>query len=262
MDLSFHEKENRLADRIRANKLFGTFDLDAWIEKFVSTRQWEAVLDLGCGDGNHLGIYLRHLHPGGHVVGLDRDKALLDTARAAYPDAHGLTLVEQSMDEVLPFQNGTFDLVTSVFAIYNAKDPNFTISELTRTMRADGHLLLIGSTAENALELYEFNERLTGRRIDDRTRIRAARLGEEILPIVRERFDTVRTETIDAGLVFPNRHEFLRYYTSTLLFEETAEGAGLTCEDMEIACPADRDLRLTKSMLVVHAGSPTSPSHP
>ncbi|WP_280275307.1 class I SAM-dependent methyltransferase [Nocardia wallacei] len=259
MDLSFQEKDNRLAARIRANKLFGTFDLTAWIEKFVSNRCWDSVLDLGCGDGNHLGIYLRHVHSEGRVIGLDRDETLLETARASYGNDRQLTLVEQSMDEILPFPNGTFDLVASIFAIYNAKDPSVVIDEIARILRHGGHLLLIGPTVENAPELYDFNERLTGRRIDDRTRIRAARLSDEFLPIVRERFDSVKTEKIDASLVFPNRNEFLRYYTSTLLFEETAEGTALTRRDMEDACDTEHELRLSKSMFVINAHSPARP---
>ncbi|WP_280335526.1 class I SAM-dependent methyltransferase [Nocardia wallacei] len=256
MDLSFQEKDNRLANRIRANKRFGTFDLTAWIEKFVSVRRWKAVLDIGCGDGNHLGIYLRHLQPGGRVIGIDRDSTLLDTARADLGGARELTLVEQSMDDEFPFENCTFDLVTSIFAIYNAQDPVTTIGEITRVLRTDGHLLLIGPTAENAPELYDYNERLTGQRIDDRTRIRAARLTDEFLPIVQERFDCVRTDTIDASLIFPDREEFLRYYTSTLLFEETAEGMKLSRADMESACSVEHDLRLTKSMFMIEAHSP------
>jgi demethylmenaquinone methyltransferase/2-methoxy-6-polyprenyl-1,4-benzoquinol methylase len=71
------------------------------------------------------------------------------------------------MDDPLPFQDGAFDLCFSNFAIYNAANPRATIEELKRVLEPGGELVLIGPTRNNASELYVYNERLTGRAIDE-----------------------------------------------------------------------------------------------
>ncbi|WP_433520602.1 class I SAM-dependent methyltransferase [Nocardia pseudovaccinii] len=253
VDLSFHEKDGRLASRIRANKLFGDFDLDAWIAEHVDGFRWNSVLDIGCGNGNHLGIYLRSSPSTGRIVGIDRDLALLTQARTRYGGAPRLELLQNSMDEPLPFADNTFGLVISVFAIYNARNPTTTLHEIHRVMQHGAHLTLIGPTVDNGKELYEFNERLTEQRIDERTMARSRRLTDEFLPIVDEVFDSCDHHTIEANLIFPDRHEFLRYYTSTMLYEETAEKRGYSLSAMEDACSSTHDLRLSKETVVITA---------
>ncbi|MBB5916657.1 SAM-dependent methyltransferase [Nocardia transvalensis] len=254
MELSFQEKDDRLADRIRANKLFADFDLSAWLGGYVSARRWRALLDLGCGNGNHLGLYLAAAADSDdrRVVGLDRDSALLAAAAQRYAGARGLELVAGSMDDPLPFPGESFDLVNSVFAVYNAADADRTLRELHRVLTPGGHLLLIGPTADNARELYVYNERLTGQRIDDRTAVRAGRLVTEFLPLVRELFAECSDELLGSYVTFPNQEEFLRYYRSTLLYEETAEGK-VSDAEMTAACAAIPHLRLTKQTLVITA---------
>ncbi|WP_433598157.1 class I SAM-dependent methyltransferase [Nocardia sp. CA-135953] len=253
IDLSFREKDRRLADRIRANKLFGDFDLETWVTEHVGSLRWNSVLDIGCGDGNHLGIYLENGPSTRHVVGLDRDAALLEQARKRYGDADGLELLQHSMDDPLPFADTTFGLVMSVFAIYNARNPATTLQEIHRVMQPGARLTLIGPTVDNGKELYEFNERLTSQRIDERTLARSQRLVDEFLPIVHKIFDSCEHNVIEAKLTFPDRHEFLRYYTSTMLYEETAEGRGYSPSAMADACSSTHNLRLSKETVVITA---------
>lgn len=250
-DLSYQEKQDRLNSRIRAHKLFANFDIDEWIEEFVGRRPRRAVLDLACGNGNHLGIYLKHVGEGGRVAGIDRESKLVEEARGKYADSGNLELRVGSMDEPLPWADGTFDLAFSNFAIYNASNPEFTIGELKRVLAPGGELVLIGPTINNAREIYEYNERLTGVAIDPITLIRTDRLRQEILPVAREVFGNAREEVINSRLTFPDQDEFLRYFTSTMAYEENAEKAGYTMDQMRAALTSDRDIPLSKEMLAV-----------
>lgn len=252
-DLSYKEKLDRLAVRIRAHKEFANFDVSDWIAEFTGRAPRQAILDLGCGNGNHLGIYLEHVGNSGKVVGIDREQRLLDEARETYADASNLQLIQGSMDDRLPFEDGTFDLAFSNFAIYNARDPRFTITELRRVLATDGELVLIGPTINNARELYDYNERLTGQAIDPITLVRTDRLRQEILPIVQEVFGSASEEVLNSRLTFPSRDEFLLYFQSTMLYEEGAEKKGMTREQMNDALPADHDLVVSKEMLAVTA---------
>src|SRR5262245_15922271 len=182
-DLSYREQRDKLVDRIRAHKQFANFDVADWIEGFLARRPRRHVLDLGCGDGNHFRLYLGQVGAEGTVTGLDREPKLLEQARAAHEGATNLKLVAASMDDPLPFPDGAFDLAFSNFAIYNAREPLFTLRELRRVLQPGGELVLIGPTRNNARELYEYNARLTGTAIDEVTLVRTDRLRSEILPL-------------------------------------------------------------------------------
>src|SRR5213076_2998678 len=125
-DLSYVEKQDRLNDRIRAHKRFANFDIDEWIERFLRRRERRDIFDLGCGNGNHLGLYLACVPPSGTVTGLDREPSLIEEARQKYSGATNLDLRVGSMDDPLPFGDASFDLILCNFAIYNASSPRKT----------------------------------------------------------------------------------------------------------------------------------------
>jgi ubiquinone/menaquinone biosynthesis C-methylase UbiE len=253
-DLSYQEKHERLAVRIRAHKEFANFDIDEWIAGFLGRRQRRAIFDLGCGDGNHLHLYLDCVGAEGRVAGLDREATLIEQAKCRYADVGNLELRIGSMDAPLPFAAGSFDTAFSNFAIYNAADPAFTLRELQRLLEPRGEVVLIGPTSNNARELYTFNERLTGRAIDEVTLIRTDRLRREIVPLARGIFAEVRDEVINSQLDFPSAEEFLRYYMATMLYEEGAEKEGRTLSEMHAALGGAKDhIILSKEMLAVIA---------
>ena len=138
MDLSYKESLDKLQVRIRAHKEFANFDIGDWIEEYVGRAPRRAIFDLGCGNGNHLGIYLSGVGAAGTVAGLDREARLIDEARKKYADAKNLDLRVGSMDDPLPFADASFDLCFSNFAIYNASSPRKTIQELKRVMTPGG----------------------------------------------------------------------------------------------------------------------------
>src|SRR5688572_18798894 len=110
MDLSYKEKLDKLQVRIRAHKEFANFDVGDWIAEFVARKPRQSIFDLGCGNGNHLGIYRKS---GARVVGLDREAKLIEEARETYKGEKRLELLVGSMDDRLPFDDGTFDLCFS-----------------------------------------------------------------------------------------------------------------------------------------------------
>jgi ubiquinone/menaquinone biosynthesis C-methylase UbiE len=252
-DLSYVEKQDRLNDRIRAHKKFANFDIDEWIESFLQRKPRRDIFDLGCGNGNHLGLYLTCVPPSGSVTGLDREPSLIEEARQRYKGVGNLHLRVGSMDDPLPFSDASFDLIFCNFAIYNASSPQKTIRELKRVLKNGGELVLIGPTAANAREIYEYNARLTGTPIDRITSIRTDRLRQEILPVVKDVFQSVTEQVINSFLTFPDDTEFLRYYRATMLYEEGAEKLGKTIQEMRDACVKKTDIVLSKEMLAVVA---------
>ena len=250
-DLSYREQSSKLEVRIRAHKLFANIDIDDFIEEFLSRAPRRAILDVGCGNGHHLGMYRRHVGPKGLVMGIDREAGLVAKAQAAHADTPNVKVLVGSMDDPLPADDATFGLAFSNFAIYNARDPRSTLLEIRRVLEPGGEVVLIGPTARNAYEIYDYNARLTGTAIDPITLVRTDRLRQEILPLAREVFGPIREEIVNSFLTFPTADEFIAYFKATMLYEEGAEKLGVSDEDMRRALPADRDIILSKEMLVL-----------
>ena len=81
----------------------------------VDLRPGELVLDIGCGVGAFLRLVADR---GARAFGLDASEALLEVARTRLPDAD-LRLGDM---EALPYEDGSFDLVTGFNSFFFAVD--------------------------------------------------------------------------------------------------------------------------------------------
>ena len=102
-------------------------------------REWVGgpglrVLDLGCRDGALTSAYLE----GNHVVGVDVDRTAL--ARAA---KRGIEATWADLDDPLPFEDASFDVVVTAEVLEHLRLPERAIAEARRVLRSGG--LLVGS---------------------------------------------------------------------------------------------------------------------
>ena len=102
----------------------------------LDVHSTERVLDVATGSGN---AALAAARRGCEVVGVDYVPALLERARRR-TEAEGLTIEFVEGDaEALPFSDGSFDVVSTVFGAMFAPDQDQTANELARvTRRAAG----------------------------------------------------------------------------------------------------------------------------
>ncbi|MDQ6880667.1 MAG: methyltransferase domain-containing protein [Pseudomonadota bacterium] len=130
-------------------RLWGARHRDwAEVQEPQFTRAYEAVfdhlgvgpgmryVDLGCGAGLAALVAARR---GASVCGLDAAEQLLEIARARLPSAD----FRQGELEDLPFENGTFDLVTGFNAFQYAGDPVAAIAEARRVTRREGRVVVM-----------------------------------------------------------------------------------------------------------------------
>ena len=109
----------------------------------LDLRSTERVLDVATGSGNAAMAAARR---GCEVVGLDYVPALLDRARRRV-EADGLEAEFVVGDaEDLPFADGSFDVVSSVFGAMFAPDQERTARELARVTRSGGRIGLVAHT--------------------------------------------------------------------------------------------------------------------
>jgi ubiquinone/menaquinone biosynthesis C-methylase UbiE len=105
----------------------------------------ERVLDVATGSGN---AALAAARRGCEVVGVDYVPALLERARRR-ADAEGLEAAFVDGDaEALPFEDASFDVVSSVFGAMFAPNQERTAAELVRVCRPGGRIGLVAHTPE------------------------------------------------------------------------------------------------------------------
>ena len=108
-------------------------------------RAGARVLDVACGNGN---ATLAAARSGATAVGIDYVPALLEDARARAV-SEGLDVEFQLGDaEALPFGDGDFDAVLSVFGAMFAPDHQRTAAEIRRVVRPGGTVGLASWTPD------------------------------------------------------------------------------------------------------------------
>jgi SAM-dependent methyltransferase len=99
----------------------------------------ELVLDLACGTGNAALLAARQ---GARASGLDSSPRLIEVARRRAAAAEVEVTFRVGDMQVLPFEDGAFDLVLSVFGLIFAEDPRAAFAELARVLRPGGRALI------------------------------------------------------------------------------------------------------------------------
>lgn len=138
-------------------------ELSFWASRFgtllfehLELRRNIRGLDVACGAGFPL-IELAWVHgPSSHFTGVDVWKEALDRARRkiAY---HGMTNVDvQQADAVaMPFDDESFDLITSNLGINNFDDPPAAIRECHRVARPGARIVLTTNLTGHMAEFYD-----------------------------------------------------------------------------------------------------------
>ncbi len=105
----------------------------------------ERVLDVACGTGN---LAIPAARTGAHVTGIDIAPNLLEQAQA-WARAEGLMIgFEEGDAEQLPYGDGTFDAVVTMFGAMFAPRPAATATELLRVCRAGGRIAMANWTPD------------------------------------------------------------------------------------------------------------------
>jgi ubiquinone/menaquinone biosynthesis C-methylase UbiE len=111
----------------------------------LDLRSTDRVLDVATGSGN---AALAAARRGADVVGVDYVPALLERARQrATAEAVQATFVDGDA-EALPFDDHSFDVVSSVFGSMFAPDQERTAAELVRVVRPAGRIGIVAHTPD------------------------------------------------------------------------------------------------------------------
>jgi 2-polyprenyl-3-methyl-5-hydroxy-6-metoxy-1,4-benzoquinol methylase len=148
-----HLSIGQMKESMRAPWITGDFSAIATeigapeAEGFVARMGLEPgarVLDIACGTGN---ATLPLARRGAMVTGLDMTPHLLEEARVRAA-REGLRIrFDEGFAETLPYPDGSFDMLVSMFGIMFSPLPETIASEMARVLRPGGRLALANWTA-------------------------------------------------------------------------------------------------------------------
>ncbi len=127
----------------------------AWMLEDLPLAPADRVLDIATGTGE----FARALAPRvGTVVGLDATEAMLERGRQ-FVAAAGLENVEfqHGLVQVLPYEDESFDVVSSRYAFHHFADPKPVIAEMVRVCKTGGHVIVVDIVVPSASNGASYN---------------------------------------------------------------------------------------------------------
>jgi SAM-dependent methyltransferase len=110
------------------------------IFRLAGELRGQAVLDVGCGDGT-LAVACWQ-NGAARVVGCDADPRMVARAAGRAAGAKAAINVLVGRAERLPFQDGSFDLVTAVTVLAFIAESDQAVREMARVLRPGGRLVI------------------------------------------------------------------------------------------------------------------------
>ncbi len=168
--------ESQKAQRVRGvfDSVAGKYDLmndlmsmglhrawKAYTVAVANVREGDRVLDIAGGTGDLARAFAKKVGARGLVVHTDINEAMLRQGRNRLLD-EGLVLPTSICDaERLPFDSGSFDLVSVAFGLRNMTHKERALAEMNRVLRAGGRLLVlefskVASPLTKAYDWYSF----------------------------------------------------------------------------------------------------------
>ncbi|MBN6055406.1 methyltransferase domain-containing protein [Nonomuraea sp. RK-328] len=223
----------------------------------LGLRPGQTVVDLGCGPGTDLGAMADAVAPGGRVIGVDRDPAMVAEARSRLAGRPGAE-VRSGDVRALPLEDGSVDRARTDRVLQHVEEPSRVLAEFRRVARPGGRIVMAEPDWDGLLidsRDVVMSRRLTRFVATEVVRNAAvgrglARLCEEagltvrsvsaVAPVFRD-FDTAdrllglrRTvvRAMRAGVLGPGAEEWIEelrsrpFLASFLLFLVTAEAPG------------------------------------
>jgi ubiquinone/menaquinone biosynthesis C-methylase UbiE len=102
----------------------------------IIARKAKNVLDVGCGEGSHLNLFLSSKQIG---TGIDTNQFALNLAKKQYPKHKFIHFSGKN----IPFSDDTFNLVYSTFVLEHTTNPEILISEMVRVLEPNGQLVIL-----------------------------------------------------------------------------------------------------------------------
>ena len=117
----------------------------------LGLRPGAALLDLGCGPGDHTRELAARLAPGGRAVGFDLSQTMIDEARRRACIADLPVEFEVGDAQKLPFADGEFDACRTERMLIHVPDFRAALAEMVRVTRSGGRVGVLDADTESLI---------------------------------------------------------------------------------------------------------------
>ena len=216
MEINYQETSKDLLKRIDIHEKYGARNIDEWNMEVLQPKPDFKILDVGCGAGKQCFLFSDYTKGGASIVGGDFSEELLDKARAKQAERKDQNITFQFLDFNKPFafENNTFDLLSSAFAIYYASNLDFTFGEAHRVLKPGGRLFVTGPLPENKKMFYNIIQEATNKPIPPMPG--SSRFKGEIFQTIERIFSKTELLTFENPLTFPKVQPFIDYVRASL----------------------------------------------
>jgi len=136
------------------DKMFTAEDIEVLsflIESF-DIKEYDKIVDLGCGTGVLFDLLRRRVGPDGLVVGVDLSSAMVKKARKNFPFKNILEIDADA--EMLPLKSELFDVAVSFAAFAHFTCQESVMEEASRILKKGGKFYIIHLLSSKELETY------------------------------------------------------------------------------------------------------------
>jgi ubiquinone/menaquinone biosynthesis C-methylase UbiE len=126
----------------------------AWMLADLPLSPTAEALDIATGTGEFARALAPHV---ARVIGLDATDAMLEQGRKFVEQAGIPNLsFQKGIVQELPFEDETFDIVSSRYAFHHFADPKPVISEMVRACKRGGHVIIVDIVVPDAMTAAEY----------------------------------------------------------------------------------------------------------
>lgn len=216
MEINYQETSNDLLTRIRIHETYGARNIDQWNTEVLKPTETMKILDVGCGAGKQCFLFSDYTNRKADILGTDFSEELLGKAneKLAVRGDKNIKFDFMDFNKRFPFEDNTFDLLSSAFAIYYAADLNFTFGEAHRVLKPGGRLFVTGPLPENKQMFYEIIKEATNATIPPMPG--SSRFKGDIYKTIESKFAKTELLRFENPITFPEVAPFIEYVRASL----------------------------------------------
>jgi len=215
VDINYQETGKDLLTRIDIHEKYGARDIDRWTTEVLQPKPGMKILDVGCGAGKQCFLYSDYTDRNAEVTGGDINEELLERARVKNSERKDHVKFQYlDFNKRFEFDDNSFDLLSSAFAIYYARSMDFTFGEAHRVLKPGGRLFVTGPLPENKQMFYDIIHEATSKSIPPMPG--SSRFKSGIYQAIEGKFARTSMLTFENPITFPSVQPFIDYVRASL----------------------------------------------
>ena len=215
------QKTDDLKCRIQTNMQFGNANLTSWLIDKLNLAQNHKLLDVGCGNGEHLLALAKKFPTNLNITGVDiSGKSIAQAKKLAQDMGLKIKFEELNMDDMHTFSNKEeYDIITSMYAIYYSANITKLLNSLYDLLKQDGKIVIVGPYWGNNDGWFKFINQFM--ELPEKVKKSTTDFMENpILLYAVHNFENVKCYKFTNQITIPSKEDLREYWKSNIYYSE------------------------------------------